>query len=55
MKLFSLGRSLILLSASVASSGTVDLAQHLHNQLGYNAGDVNGEYGVKTRLVVVPY
>ena len=49
MKLFILGCSLILLSVSEAYSGTVDTAQRLLNQLGYNAGVVDGLYGGKTR------
>ena len=49
MKLFILGCSLILLSVSEAYSGTVDTAQRLLNQLGYNAGAVDGLYGGKTR------
>ena len=55
MKLLILGCSLILLSVSEAHSGTVDIAQRLLNQLGYNAGAVDGLYGGKTRLVVMPY
>ena len=49
MKLFILGCSLILLSVSEAYSGTVDTAQRLLNQLGYNAGVVDGLYGGKTK------
>ena len=49
MKLFILGCSLILLSVSEAYSGTVDTAQRLLNQLGYNAGVIDGLYGGKTR------
>ena len=34
--------------ASSAASGTVDAAQRMLNQLGYNAGKVDGAYGKKT-------
>ena len=41
--------SLLLLAASHTFAGTVDSAQRMLNQLGYNAGAVDGAYGKKTR------
>ena len=41
--------SLLLLVASQTFAGTVDNAQRMLNQLGYNAGAVDGAYGKKTR------
>ena len=41
--------SLLLLAASQTFAGTVDTAQRMLNQLGYNAGAVDGAYGKKTR------
>ena len=41
--------SLLLLAASQTCAGTVDNAQRMLNQLGYNAGPVDGAYGKKTR------
>ena len=40
---------LSLLTATVANAGTIDSAQRMLNQLGYNAGPVDGAYGKKTR------
>ena len=41
--------SSLCLAATVTFSGTVDNAQRMLNQLGYNAGPVDGAYGKKTR------
>ena len=38
-----------LLAATAANAGTIDSAQRMLNQLGYNAGAVDGAYGQKTR------
>ena len=38
-----------LLTATVANAGTIDSVQRMLNQLGYNAGAVDGAYGKKTR------
>ena len=38
-----------LLTATLANAGTIDSAQRMLNQLGYNAGAVDGAYGKKTR------
>lgn len=38
-----------LLTATVANAGTIDNAQRMLNQLGYNAGPVDGLFGSKTR------
>ena len=37
--------SSLCLAATVTFSGTVDNAQRMLNQLGYNAGPVDGAYG----------
>ena len=48
-------KSLVILTSAVAiagcqtMAGTVDQAQRMLNQLGYNAGPVDGAYGGKTR------
>jgi hypothetical protein len=39
----------IIALAGCATAGTVDTAQRMLNQLGYNAGAVDGAYGKKTR------
>ena len=44
--------SLLLLVASQTFAGTVDTAQRMLNQLGYNAGPVDGAYGGKTRAAL---
>ena len=41
--------SLLLLAASQTCAGAVDNAQRMLNQLGYNAGPVDGAFGKKTR------
>jgi len=38
-----------LISASPVLAGTVDTAQRMLNQLGYNSGQIDGAYGKKTR------
>ena len=49
IRLFVIIFTLLHFTASGAFSGTVDDAQRLLNQLGYNAGPVDGAYGRKTR------
>lgn len=48
-KLNAFTGSLFFLAASQTFAGTVDNAQRMLNQLGYNAGAVDGAYGKKTR------
>ena len=48
-RLYAFIGSLLLFAASQTYAGTVDTAQRMLNQLGYNAGAVDGAYGKKTR------
>ena len=41
-----------IFSANYSFAGTVDTAQRMLNQLGYNAGPVDGAYGGKTRAAL---
>ena len=49
IRLFTIICTLFNFTASGAFSGTVDDAQRMLNQLGYNAGAVDGVYGGKTK------
>jgi len=48
-RLFAYIVSLLFFTATVTFAGTVDTAQRMLNQLGYNAGAVDGAHGKKTR------
>ena len=43
---------ILFFTATVTFAGTVDTAQRMLNQLGYNAGAVDGAYGKKTRAAL---
>ena len=46
---------LLILSHSIAQAGVVDESQKLLNQLGYNAGSVDGIYGGKTERALIQF
>ena len=46
-RLFAYIVSFSFFTATVTFAGTVDTAQRMLNQLGYNAGPVDGAYGKK--------
>lgn len=46
---------LLILTYSVAQAGVVDESQKLLNQLGYNAGSVDGIYGGKTERALIKF
>jgi hypothetical protein len=46
---------LLILTYSVAQAGVVDESQKLLNQLGYNAGGVDGVYGGKTERALIQF
>jgi len=48
-RIFAFIVSSLCLTANITFAGTVDTAQRMLNQLGYNAGAVDGAYGAKTR------
>ena len=49
---FILSASIFSIFGFFASAGTIDTAQRMLNQLGYNAGPVDGAYGGKTRAAL---
>ena len=51
-RLFAYIVSFLFFTATVSFAGTVDTAQRMLNQLGYNAGPVDGAYGEKTRAAL---
>jgi len=51
-RLFACIFSFLFFTATVSFAGTVDTAQRMLNQLGYNAGPVDGAYGGKTRAAL---
>ena len=46
---------LLIMSHSIAQAGVVDESQKLLNQLGYNAGSVDGIYGGKTERALIQF
>jgi len=48
-RIFAFTVSYLCSTATIIFAGTVDTAQRMLNQLGYNAGPVDGAYGGKTR------
>ena len=50
-----IGILLLVLTNSIAHAGVVDESQKLLNQLGYNAGAVDGIYGGKTKSALIQF
>ena len=46
---------MLILTYSIAQAGVVDESQKLLNQLGYNAGSVDGVYGGKTERALIQF
>ena len=50
-----IGTLVLVVIHSIAQAGVVDESQKLLNQLGYNAGSVDGIYGGKTERALIHF